>query len=130
MVPDIHLYTLLPVPDRVPHLEFHDMLENGNSKSGKPSVLSILFSYYLFYFFKKGKSRKITNRVTQFGECVKIKVNYVRKEEMKMISFECDYTQGAHEKVLARLTETNLVQVGGYGSDEFCDEAKEKIKAA
>lgn len=47
-----------------------------------------------------------------------------------MISFECDYTQGAHEKVLARLTETNLVQVGGYGSDEFCDEAKEKIKAA
>lgn len=49
---------------------------------------------------------------------------------IKMISFQCDYTQGAHEKVLARLVETNLEQVGGYGNDHFCDEAKEKIKAA
>lgn len=47
-----------------------------------------------------------------------------------MISFQCDYTQGAHEKVLKRLLETNLEQVGGYGNDHFCDEAKEKIKAA
>lgn len=47
-----------------------------------------------------------------------------------MVSFQCDYTQGAHEKVLKRLVETNLEQVGGYGNDHFCDEAKEKIKAA
>lgn len=47
-----------------------------------------------------------------------------------MISFECDYTQGAHEKILEKLIETNYVQVGGYGGDHFCDEAKEKIKAA
>lgn len=47
-----------------------------------------------------------------------------------MISFECDYTQGAHEKVMARLMETNLEQVCGYGNDHFCEEAKEKIKKA
>ena len=47
-----------------------------------------------------------------------------------MISFECDYTQGCHEKIMARLVETNLEQVCGYGQDHFCQEAKEKIKEA
>lgn len=47
-----------------------------------------------------------------------------------MISFECDYTQGAHEKIMARLMETNFEQVCGYGQDHFCQEAREKIKRA
>lgn len=47
-----------------------------------------------------------------------------------MISFECDYTQGAHEKIVSRLMETNMEQVCGYGSDHFCQEAREKIKRA
>lgn len=47
-----------------------------------------------------------------------------------MISFESDYIEGAHEKILQRLVETNLEQVSGYGSDCYCDSAKEKIRKA
>jgi len=32
-----------------------------------------------------------------------------------MLSFENDYLEGAHEKVLNRLVETNRVQAAGYG---------------
>lgn len=45
-----------------------------------------------------------------------------------MLSFENDYLEGAHEKVLARLLETNMIQESGYGSDEFSKQAKLKIK--
>ena len=34
-----------------------------------------------------------------------------------MISFENDYLEGAHEKVLKRLIDTNMVQAAGYGFD-------------
>ncbi|MCR4834581.1 MAG: aminotransferase class I/II-fold pyridoxal phosphate-dependent enzyme [Butyrivibrio sp.] len=47
-----------------------------------------------------------------------------------MLSFSSDYTEGAHEKILQRFVETNLEQLSGYGSDHYCDEAKEKIKKA
>ena len=47
-----------------------------------------------------------------------------------MLSFSSDYTEGAHEKILQRFVETNLEQLPGYGSDHYCDEAKEKIKKA
>lgn len=47
-----------------------------------------------------------------------------------MFSFESDYTEGAHEAILKRLIDTNMTQVPGYGHDEFCDSAKEKIRAA
>ncbi len=47
-----------------------------------------------------------------------------------MLSFECDYNEGAHEAILRRLIETNTEQLPGYGSDKYCDLAKEKIKAA
>lgn len=47
-----------------------------------------------------------------------------------MLSFESDYIQGAHEKLLQRLTETNLEPLSGYGNDTYCASAKEKIKAA
>lgn len=47
-----------------------------------------------------------------------------------MLSFESDYTTGAHPKLLQRLTETNFEQVSGYGADPFCVQAKEKIRLA
>ncbi|RHH67276.1 MULTISPECIES: low specificity L-threonine aldolase [Vagococcus] len=45
-----------------------------------------------------------------------------------MISFANDYLEGAHEKVLNRLIETNMEQEFGYGSDSYSKEAIEKIK--
>lgn len=47
-----------------------------------------------------------------------------------MISFENDYLEGAHPKILEKLNATNFVQAGGYGSDEFSQRAIEKIRAA
>lgn len=45
-----------------------------------------------------------------------------------MIYFNNDYSEGCHEKVLARLIETNMVQSLGYGEDEFCASAAAKIR--
>ena len=45
-----------------------------------------------------------------------------------MISFESDYIAGAHPKVLERLAETNMEALSGYGTDKYCDSAREKIK--
>lgn len=47
-----------------------------------------------------------------------------------MISFESDYIAGAHPKVLARLLETNMEPLSGYGMDKYCKNAREKIKKA
>lgn len=47
-----------------------------------------------------------------------------------MLSFENDYNVGAHPKLLQRLAETNLQPQTGYGGDEYCRSAKEKIRAA
>lgn len=47
-----------------------------------------------------------------------------------MISFENDYLEGAHEKVLQRLLETNLIQAAGYGDDPFSKQAADKIREA
>lgn len=47
-----------------------------------------------------------------------------------MLSFQCDYTEGAHELILKRFIETNLEPAPGYGDDQFCASAREKIKAA
>ena len=45
-----------------------------------------------------------------------------------MLSFANDYQEGAHEKILQRLIETNLEPVSGYGTDPYCELAKEKIR--
>ena len=45
-----------------------------------------------------------------------------------MISFENDYVQGAHPDVMRRLIETNLEPLPGYGSDSYCESAREKIR--
>lgn len=47
-----------------------------------------------------------------------------------MISFENDYNCGAHPDVLLRLLETNLEPQSGYGSDAYCESARQKIRAA
>ena len=46
------------------------------------------------------------------------------------ISFSSDYTKGAHPQILKRLTETNFEQIDGYGTDEYCKSAADKIKKA
>ena len=47
-----------------------------------------------------------------------------------MISFESDYIAGAHPQILKRLAETNLETLSGYGTDPYCESAREKIRAA
>ena len=47
-----------------------------------------------------------------------------------MLYFVNDYSEGAHEKVLSRLIETNMESLSGYGTDTYTMQAKEKIKAA
>ena len=46
------------------------------------------------------------------------------------ISFSSDYTKGAHPKILEALGRTNYEQNDGYGTDEYCKSAAEKIKDA
>lgn len=47
-----------------------------------------------------------------------------------MISFENDYSTGAHPRVLEALAATNLEPAPGYGTDRFCASAAERIRAA
>ena len=47
-----------------------------------------------------------------------------------MISFENDYNQGAHPEILKRLVETNREPLSGYGTDPYCENARQKILAA
>lgn len=47
-----------------------------------------------------------------------------------MISFTCDYCEGAHPLILNRLAQTNMVQEPGYGFDSFSESAREKIRQA
>ena len=54
-----------------------------------------------------------------------------RKRTMEQrISFSCDYREGAHPTILQRLIETNFAQMPGYGADDYCESAREKIRAA
>ena len=47
-----------------------------------------------------------------------------------MLHFDCDYMEGAHPKIMERLMETNLMKTPGYGTDAFCESAREKIRTA
>lgn len=49
---------------------------------------------------------------------------------MQKIYFQCDYAEGAHPKILARLAATNLEQTVGYGEDMYCAQAADKIRKA
>jgi threonine aldolase len=45
-----------------------------------------------------------------------------------LIRFNCDYSEGAHPDVLRKLTETNLEQTEGYGTDPYCRKAADLIR--
>lgn len=45
-----------------------------------------------------------------------------------MVYFNNDYSEGCHPKVLEALIQTNLEQTPGYGEDEYCARAAEKIR--
>jgi len=47
-----------------------------------------------------------------------------------MIRFDNDYTRGMHPRILQRLTETNMEQTPGYGTDHYCESAANHIKKA
>ncbi len=46
------------------------------------------------------------------------------------ILFQCDYNEGAHPKLMERLLETNMEQTVGYGEDDYCRSAADKIRRA
>ena len=47
-----------------------------------------------------------------------------------MILFNCDYTEGAHPRIMERLMKTNMEQTMGYGEDEYCERARAAIRKA
>lgn len=47
-----------------------------------------------------------------------------------MIHFDCDYMAGAHPEVLNAIVQNNGVQTSGYGEDDFCRSAKDRIREA
>ena len=51
-------------------------------------------------------------------------------DRRQLLRFTSDYMEGAHPAILQRLSETNMVQAAGYGCDEFCAAAREKIRTA
>ncbi len=54
----------------------------------------------------------------------------MRNFAAKMVSFECDYNNGAHPDVLRHLVETNGEQTLTYGFDRYSDNARQKIAEA
>lgn len=47
-----------------------------------------------------------------------------------MIRFNCDYSEGAHPRILEKLQQTNFTQTPGYGQDAYCQEAAGYIRRA
>ena len=53
-----------------------------------------------------------------------------KKTKHIMVSFECDYNNGAHPKVLENLVKYNGAHPTPYGFDEFSERAKDRIREA
>ena len=47
-----------------------------------------------------------------------------------ILQFQSDYQEACHENILKRLTEEYRKPYPGYGSDNICEAAKEKIRKA
>ena len=47
-----------------------------------------------------------------------------------MYQFQCDYSEGAHPRIMSRMMETNLEQTVGYGMDEYCEKARMVVRNA
>lgn len=52
------------------------------------------------------------------------------KEMNAMLSFINDYCEAAHENILSRISATSLEKHPGYGRDEICESAKNRIRSA
>ncbi len=49
---------------------------------------------------------------------------------MSILYFDSDYMEGCHPQILKRLMESNLEKKPGYGTDGYCEQAKDKIRKA
>ena len=49
---------------------------------------------------------------------------------MNMIQFQCDYSEGAHPRILERMMQTNFEQTVGYGEDHYCAMARVLVQKA
>jgi len=49
-------------------------------------------------------------------------------EPMAKYSFHDDYSEGAHPMVLQALLDSNMVQQPGYGTDDYCEDARAAIR--
>ena len=47
-----------------------------------------------------------------------------------MIHFDCDYMAGAHPEVLDAIVKNNTIQTAGYGTDDYCQRARQLIREA
>lgn len=47
-----------------------------------------------------------------------------------MLYFASDYMEGAHQKILERLIETNMEKTTGYGTDSYCRRAADMIRSS
>lgn len=47
-----------------------------------------------------------------------------------MLHFDSDYMETCHPSILEKISEINLDKLSGYGTDEICSRAKEKIRKA
>ena len=45
-----------------------------------------------------------------------------------MIYFHNDYSEGCHESIIKRLAQTNIEQTPGYGTDQYCAAAADRIR--
>lgn len=54
--------------------------------------------------------------------------NNTNTGRQKFLDFRSDYLEGAHPLILEALASTNYEKTGGYGSDDYCARAKEKIR--
>lgn len=59
---------------------------------------------------------------------VRGKKTRTEKRTSSMISFKNDYSEGALPEIMEALVKTNLESTVGYGMDEYCLQASEKIK--
>ena len=78
------------------------------------------------------RTKTMENKVIVF-RCKKFVLKYISERKMEdnnMISFASDYIAGAHPVIMQRLLETNMENLSGYGTDQYCAQAKEKIKQA
>ena len=54
----------------------------------------------------------------------------MKKDLNEKIFFASDYMEGAHPQIMQRLIDTNLVKTPGYGTDSYCESARNKIRTA